>query len=330
MERRFHKTLRQAIGDRQPACSPRSGHTLIELMIAMAIAGLVLVGVYTAFGAQLKTHTGQQLTVEIQQHIRSALTLMQRDIRMAGYDATWRDDNGDGLHDTRNADLIDNDCDGRIDAADTAGDEAGDQAGFIAAGAHYLQFRLDRGGDGDFCDSEDRIGFGFATARDRNRDGIADAGAAPLGRSTGGGGLQPLAENFQAIAFGYAFDDDRGAAIPDGGIDMNGRNVVWAYDSDADGFLDTLLDSNADGVIDSADDLDGNGRIDDVALTPAVPIKRIRAVHIWLLARTRSPLRGHLDRNTYVVGDKVLFFGDHYKRELLTAIVYCRNLGLRL
>ena len=317
------------VGEKLPTCTLRSGFTLIELMIAMAIAGLVFTAVYAAFGSQLRTHVGQQMTIEIQQNIRAAFTLMRHDIRMAGYDATWRDENNDGSHDFREFDLVDNDCDGRADAADPGLDEAGDLARFTAAGGHYLQFRLDRARNGDFCDSEDRIGFGFSTTKDRNRDGVADAGAAPLGRSVGAGGLQPLAENFQAVAFGYAFDDDHGASLPDGEIDTNGRNIIWAYDSDADGLLDTQLDSNTDGVVDSADDLDGNGRIDDMALTPAVPINRIRAVHIWLLARTRSTLRGYLDTDTYVVGDKVLSFGDHYKRELLTTVVNCRNLGLR-
>lgn len=321
--------LTKSLAAKQPMCTLRSGFTLIELMIAMAIAGLVLTAVYAAFGSQLRTNVGQQMTVEIQQSIRAAVTLMQLDIRMAGYDAAWLDANTDGSHDFRNSDLIDNDCDGRADAADPGRDEAGDLARFTAAGAHYLQFRLDRVRNSDFCDSEDRIGFGFATTRDRNRDGVADAGAAPLGRSVGAGGLQPLAENFQAVAFGYAFDDDQGAALPDGEIDLNGRNIIWAYDSDADGFLDTHLDTNADGVVDSADDLNGNGRIDDAVLTPAVPINRIRAVQIWLLARTREPLRDHLDSHTYVVGDKILSFGDHYKRELLTTVVNCRNLGLR-
>lgn len=326
MKRKRHA---KRIDKKQPACTLRSGFTLIELMIAMAIAGLVLTAVYAAFGSQLRTHVGQQMSVEIQQSSRAAFTLMQHDIRMAGYDATWRDDNNDGSHDFRDSDLIDNDCDGRADVTDPGQDEAGDLARFTAAGAHYLQFRLDRARNGDFCDSEDRIGFGFSTTKDRNRDGIADTGAAPLGRSLGAGGLQPLAENFQAVAFGYAFDDDHGAALRNGEIDTNGRNIIWAYDSDADGLLDTQLDSNADGVVDRADDLNGNGRIDDVALIPAVPINRIRAVQIWLLARTRSPLRDYLDSDTYVVGDKVLSFGDHYKRELLTTVVNCRNLGLR-
>ncbi|MFZ1199332.1 MAG: prepilin-type N-terminal cleavage/methylation domain-containing protein [Desulfobacterales bacterium] len=323
------RLIAKTTGEGQSGNTRCGGFTLIELMIAMTISGVVLAAVYTAFTFQQQTHTGQQLSIDIQQNIRAAFSLMQRDIRMAGYDATWQDANRDGRHDTRDLDLIDNDCDGRADAADPGQDEAADVARFTAAGAHYLQFRLDCQRNGDFCDSQDRIGFGFSTTKDRNRDGVADAGAAPLGRSVGAGGLQPLAENFQAVAFGYAFDDDNGAPAPDGEVDASGPNVIWAFDSNADGFLDTQLDSNADGIIDRADDFDGNGRIDDAALTPAVPINRIRAVQVWLLARTRSPLRNHRDTKTYVVGDKVLSFNDHYKRELLTTIVNCRNLGLR-
>ncbi|MFZ0133615.1 MAG: prepilin-type N-terminal cleavage/methylation domain-containing protein [Desulfobacterales bacterium] len=329
MEKRLHTNWTKANGGKQLMAAAGGGFTLIELMIAMAISGVVLAAVYTAFNFQRQTHAGQRLRIEIQQNIRAAVTLMQRDIRMAGYDASWQDANRDGRHDSRDVDLIDNDCDGGADGADPGQDEAGDLARFTAAGAHHLQFRLDRARNGDFCDSQDRIGFGFSTTNDRNRDGIADAGSAPLGRSVGAGGLQPLAESLQAVSFGYAFDDDSGAADVDGEIDANGSNVIWAFDSNADGFLDMQLDSNADGLVDRADDLDGNGRIDDATLSPAVPINRIRAVQIWLLARTRLPLRDRLDTKTYVVGDKVLSFNDHYRRELLTTIVDCRNLGLR-
>jgi hypothetical protein len=298
-------------------------------MVALAIAGIVLAGVCLAFGSQQKTLTEQGMAVDILQSVRAAISLMQHDIRMAGYDATWSDTNDDGLDDRRRNDLIDNDCDGLADGDDPESDEHGILAHFTAAEPHYLQFRLDRLRDGDFCDSEDLIGYGFSRTRDRNRDGVADGGAAPLGRSVGGSGLQPLAEDIQAVAFGYAFDDDRGAAIPDGEIDAASDHIIWGYDADGDGYLDTLLDSNNDGFINAADDLNGDGRINDTLLIPAVSVKRVRAVAIWLLARTRAPLRGRHDMATYVVGNKIITPGDRYKRELMTTIVYCRNLGLR-
>ncbi|MGB7919364.1 MAG: prepilin-type N-terminal cleavage/methylation domain-containing protein, partial [Desulfobacterales bacterium] len=93
------KRQTKKVGEKQPTCTLRSGFTLIELMIAMAIAGLVFTAVYAAFGSQLRTQIGQQMTVEIQQSIRAAFTLMLYDIRMAGYDATWLDENNDGSHD---------------------------------------------------------------------------------------------------------------------------------------------------------------------------------------------------------------------------------------
>lgn len=309
--------------------SSRSGYTLVELMVALAISGILLAAVCLAFGSQQKTLSEQGMTVDILQSIRAAFSLMQHDIRMAGYDATWSDANDDGLDDRRSKDLIDNDCDGRVDGDDIGSNENDSLAHFTAAESYYLQFRLDRLRDGDFCDSEDLIGYGFSKTRDRNRDGVADAGAAPLGRSVGASGLQPLAEDIQAVAFGYAFDDDHGAAFPDGEIDTASDHIIWGYDADGDGFLDTLLDSNNDGSVTAADDLNDDGRIDDVGLVPVVPVKRVRAVAIWLLARTRAPLRGRHDRATYVVGDKIITPGDRYKRELMTTIVYCRNLGLR-
>ena len=295
----------------------------------MAISGFIFAAACMAFGSHQKTLTEQGMSVDILQSVRAAFSLMQHDIRMAGYDATWIDANDDGLDDKRDDDLIDNDCDGSADSADPGADEHQRMANFVAAQAHYLQFRLDRLRDGDFCDSEDLIGYGFSNSRDRNRDGIADDGAAPMGRSVGASGLQPLAEDIQAVAFAYAFDDDRGSESPDGNIDTAAGFVMWGYDADGDGNLDTLLDSNDDGIISSADDLNGDGWINDVHLVPVVPIDRVRAVRIWLLARTRAPLRAYRDTGTYVVGDKVFTPGDRYRRELLTTIVFCRNLGLR-
>lgn len=312
-----------------PVNISRCGFTLVELLVAISLTSILLAALFTVFASQRKTQVNQKVALDMQQSVRSAFNLMQHDIRMAGYDPGWRDANGDGVDDRRNADLIDNDCDGDSDDADPGRDEAGDLARLTAARANYVQFRLDRRRDGDFCDPEDLIGFGFSRSRDRNRDGIADAGAAPLGRSIGASGLQPLAEDIEAVAFAYAFDDDGGAAIPDGDIDTQGGHVIWAYDSDDDGRLDMVLDSDGDGMIGRNDDLDGNGRIDDAALVPEVPISQVRAVRIWLLGRTRAPLDADQENGPFVVGDKVMVLRDGYGRLLLSTIVFCRNLGYR-
>ena len=64
------------------------GFTLIELLIAMAISGIVLAGITTAFQTQVRNNVTQQMVVDMHQTIRGAMYIMQREIRMAGYDPT--------------------------------------------------------------------------------------------------------------------------------------------------------------------------------------------------------------------------------------------------
>ena len=64
------------------------------------------------------------------------------------------------------------------------------------------------------------------------------------------------------------------------------------------------------------------------ALPAVVSYDRIRAVRIWILARTRNPLRGEAITKNYVVGDKIVNITDNYQYRLLTATVMCRNLGI--
>ena len=62
-----------------------AGFTLIEVMVAMAIATIVLAAIYAAFNAQMKRHTAEQQVVEMQQNIRASMYLLKKDIRLAGY-----------------------------------------------------------------------------------------------------------------------------------------------------------------------------------------------------------------------------------------------------
>ena len=62
------------------------GITLIELLIALTIFGFVIGGSYRVFVAQSKAYTVQDQVVEVQQNIRSAMEVLLRDLRMAGFD----------------------------------------------------------------------------------------------------------------------------------------------------------------------------------------------------------------------------------------------------
>ncbi len=135
---------------------------------------------------------------------------------------------------------------------------------------------------------------------------------------------QIVAYDIEAAGFAYAFDDD-----DDGVLDQSGGgNIIWAVDSNlGDDKLDNLLDTNDDGIIDE-NDTEGGAN-----MAGQVDLDRIRAVRIWLLARTRQPIKGHTDNQTYAVGavHRGPADGDWdpgRKRMLLTTTVYCRNMGI--
>jgi len=62
------------------------GFTLIELMVAMALVGIVMAGIISSYTGQQEAQLSQKQVVEMQQHIRAGLYIMAREIRMAGYD----------------------------------------------------------------------------------------------------------------------------------------------------------------------------------------------------------------------------------------------------
>lgn len=154
------------------------GFTLVELLVALAISGIIMTGVYTAFKSQQDSYLVQTQVVEMQQNIRAAAELLAQDIRSAGYDRTK-----------------------------TAG------AGIVTATVDRLGFTRDLNADGDTLDTDEAVTYGFSLVDDGDADGIADSGSAPLGRNSGtatgvgGGGFQAIADSFQAIEFRYLDGD---------------------------------------------------------------------------------------------------------------------------
>ena len=157
----------------------KKGFTITELLVALAISGVVMSGIYSAYYSQQKSYVTQEQVVAMQQNLRAAMYYMEREIRMAGCDPT-----------------------GNAGAA------------IMIANVAELQFTIDENGDGDFTnpspppanDSNEQIRY--ALTNDANGDGIADGSPCHLGRETWGGGLQTVAENIDALNFIY-LDGDR-------------------------------------------------------------------------------------------------------------------------
>ena len=66
----------------------QNGFTLTELLVALAISGVVMAGIYSAYYSQQKSYITQEQVAAMQQNLRVAMYYMEREIRMAGCDPT--------------------------------------------------------------------------------------------------------------------------------------------------------------------------------------------------------------------------------------------------
>lgn len=66
----------------------RFGFSLIELLIAMAISGVVFGAIISTFVTQRKTYDLQEQLTEMKQNARAAMEVLSRTIRTAGYNPT--------------------------------------------------------------------------------------------------------------------------------------------------------------------------------------------------------------------------------------------------
>jgi len=63
----------------------KDGFTLVELMVALALSGLVIAAVYKTLSSQQRVYTAQEQVVSTQQELRAGMEYVVRDLRMAGY-----------------------------------------------------------------------------------------------------------------------------------------------------------------------------------------------------------------------------------------------------
>lgn len=75
-----HHTRQRGITNR----FSNTGFTLIELLIAIAISSIVMTGVVSVYTALTRSYTTETVRASAQQDLRSAITLMAQDIRLAG------------------------------------------------------------------------------------------------------------------------------------------------------------------------------------------------------------------------------------------------------
>jgi len=275
------------------------GFSLVELLVAMGITAVVMAAVYKIYTTQQDSYVLQEQVAEMQQNGRTAKYVMTREIRMAGYNPTRKLNVGDFVTSF---------------VARLPGDGLDDgDPNRTSTGSDSIAFTLDYNGDGVLdANFDEQIAYRVAGENLQRFDVDNDA-------------WLTVVENIEALGFAYAFDDDG-----DGNIDTHPVKdyIIWAYDSDDDGTLDKNLDTNDDGLIDAADDQDGAELPVAVAPTGEVALDKIRAVKIWIMARTGREDRAFVDTSTYFVGEQRVPANAGSRYHLLTITVKCRNMAL--
>jgi len=156
----------------------RGGYTIVELMVAIAISGVFMGAIYSAYTSQQRATLGQEQVSAMHRNLRSAMYFIEKEIRMAGCDPTGKA--GAQIKTAQN-----NEIRFTLDITDDTG--SGNP-------------------DGDTADAGETIGYYRNAEDDLFRDLTDD------GDDTNG---TRIAENIDAINFVYL--DREGNRLDDGG-----------------------------------------------------------------------------------------------------------------
>jgi type IV pilus assembly protein PilW len=72
----------------------KRGYTILELLVAIAISGIFMGTIYSAYISQQRSTLGHEQVSAMQRNLRSAMYYMEKEIRMAGCDPTGKTNAG--------------------------------------------------------------------------------------------------------------------------------------------------------------------------------------------------------------------------------------------
>jgi len=334
----------------------QKGFTLVELLVAIALAAVIMAAVFRTFKSQQDSYVIQDQVAAMQQNLRGAMYMLNRDLQLAGYYTNF-DKN------TRSLDWDNHDNDNDIntgtevirpliyagDNVSAAGDDIKNGTDTITVVKAGSEMRALNAGEGATA------GAG-GTATINLSNWVDGGGVTRSAFDLDGDGNDDL--NATTKRFGLLVKSDLRAAdffqvqisgssiLPPGGLvnsysvdDLICRVDVIMYkidDEDADHpklVRANLGDSaGATTIAENMDNLQLRYQLNDGSWTndPAGNTPLVRAVQVFMLARTAHTQRGFTDTNTYNLSN---YSGsnppnDPYRRKLLCSTVKTRNIGL--
>jgi prepilin-type N-terminal cleavage/methylation domain-containing protein len=159
----------------------QQGFSLVELLVALAIAGTALAAVFTVYWSVTKSSTRNEVTADVLQNLRTSIVFIEQDLRMVGLD--------------------------RFGTAD---------AGFESVDATSIRFTADRNMSGAINDADltdgiqevdlERITYAYDAATRRLRQCLSEG--------TPREAWDTVAENVQAFQLSYFDANDAALALP--------------------------------------------------------------------------------------------------------------------
>jgi len=337
------------------------GLSLIELMVALTIGSLLIIGAVTVYVQSRTTYRVNEQVARLQENARYALSMIEPDIRLANHWGLMSDP------------LLIGGTVGNMPIAVPAGAQScganfaidlrlpvdGENGAYalgcpvaavgVAAQAQSDTLILRRASTQAVAADADRLQV--YTTRQGGSSRIFQGGAAP-GPVVVDPLYGPSAEVRDLIVRAYYVSQQSslGPTIPalrrktlEGGPGLgphfdDEEIMPGIEDMQVQFGLDTGADLNGDGV---PDDSDGNGQPDfytGVAsryVSPGDPLVDgnpangeavVCAVRIWIRIRAETPEVGYTDGRTYTYGDVVNFVpGDDFRRLLVSRTIQIRN-----
>jgi len=306
------------------------GFTIVELLVAMTISLVVMGAITYTFKSQQNSYIVQTQVSSMQQNLRAAMYMLTQDIQMAGYytnfdsDAYTMDwDDLDGDNETIRS-LI-HAFDNRNDGGGGDGIKDGTDLVVIIKAAESRQLAAGETASGN-----------TVPASLRNVDNLVSNKCAML-----------VKHDLSTADF-FQVQDDSGDMTLTISLDNTYNQDDWIFRVDVIVYYvddnpnhPCLLRKNlgnnetAQVVAENIDNLQLQYLLNDGSLVndpdnpPTTSGSNVRAVKVFLLARTGNIIRNYTDPNTYNMGNNPIPNpNDGYRRRLLTSIIKTRNIGL--
>jgi type IV pilus assembly protein PilW len=327
----------------EPASS-MAGFTIIELLIAIALGMVILAGLFRTFKVQHDSYVIQDQVSAMQQNLRAAMHFITRDLQMAGYYTNfdpntaainWTNWNGAGSNITGKPLIL------AVDNASGVGVKTGTDV-IVIVKASLDEGRLLGNGESASGDTISLSSWNLDSQPGNDLNEAAkkygvlvknDLSNAELFHLDTTGKINP------PLKQSYHSDPD----IPAHSDRVHRADIIM-YKIDSTISTGPCLvrrnlgNDNGDQVIaENIDNLQFRYQLNDGSWVndPAGVQARVRAVEIFLIARTAYPQRGYIDSTTYAFGSGTTAYNytpsgedRKYRRKVLTSLAKTRNIGL--